>query len=326
MPHPTTNQVTVDDSKVHGDWRDELFQNGYVVVKNAILPERCEYYIDKMFEWLESFPFGFDRNDRSTWTEQHLPTHIKGGMYPGYRIQHEKFIWEARTEDGVIEAFAKLWGTDKLLVSFDGMNFTLPSGTTLPQTKPWPHIDQSPLRQGMQCVQGVLNFAPNGPQDGGLLVVKGSTKLMPEFVKTHSGEIGRETWGPSDWFGFDESEVKWFEERGCEILKVNAEAGDLILWDSRTMHFNCVPSSQNLRAVVYACYTPASFATPDVLQKKSEFFDQRIGTTHWPHDNLFTETSHANRPEEDEGDLTKRLYEEPVETDLVLKLAGKKPY
>lgn len=159
-------------------------------------------------------------------------------------------------EDGVIEAFAKLWGTDKLLVSFDGMNFTLPSGTTLPQTQPWPHIDQSPLREGMQCVQGILNFAPNGPQDGGLLVMKGSTKLMPEFFKTHSGTIGRETWGPSDWFGFDEGEVKWFEERGCEIHKVTAEAGDLILWDSRTMHFNCVPSTQNVRAVVCEYSSP----------------------------------------------------------------------
>jgi hypothetical protein len=194
---------------------------------------------------------------------------------------------------GVIEAFAKLWGTDQLLVSFDGINFTLPSGNNLPQTQPWPHIDQSPLREGMQCVQGILNFAPNGPQDGGLLVMKGSTMLMPEFFKTHSGTIGRPTWGPSDWFGFDESEVKWFEEKGCEIYKVNAEAGDLILWDSRTMHFNCVPSSQNLRAlvckylhlvlmvsliVIDACYTPASFAKPETLQQKAELFDQRIGT------------------------------------------------
>ncbi|KAJ5373312.1 hypothetical protein N7517_005318 [Penicillium concentricum] len=300
-------QITVDDSKVHGDWRDELFQNGYVLVKNAISPARCEYYIDKMFQWLESFPFGFDRNDQSTWTEEHLLTYIKGGMYHGYRIQHEKFIWEATTEDGVIEAFAKLWGTDKLLVSFDGMNFTLPS-------------------EGMQCIQGILNFPPNGPQDGGLLVMEGSKRLLPEFFKTHSGTIGCPTWGPSDWFGFDESEVKWFEERGCEIHKVTAEPGDLILWDSRTMHFNCVPSTQNLRAIIYACYTPASFATPDVLQQKGENFDQRIGTTHWPRDNLSTETSHANHPEEDKGDLTKHLYEEPIETDLALKLAGKIPY
>lgn len=96
MPHPT-NQNTVDDSKVYGDWRDELFQNGYVVIKNAISKERCNYYIEKMFQWLESFPWGFDRNDRSTWTDRHLPEHIKGGMYHGYRVQHERFMWEARS-------------------------------------------------------------------------------------------------------------------------------------------------------------------------------------------------------------------------------------
>lgn len=96
MPHPT-NQNTVDDSKVYGDWRDELFQNGYVVIKNAIPKERCNHYIEKMFQWLESFPFGFDRNDRSTWTDRHLPEHIKGGMYHGYRVQHERFMWEARS-------------------------------------------------------------------------------------------------------------------------------------------------------------------------------------------------------------------------------------
>ncbi|KAJ5809649.1 uncharacterized protein N7503_001867 [Penicillium pulvis] len=325
MLHPT-NQTTLDDSKFYGDWRDELFQNGYVVIKNAIPKERCNHYIEKMFQWLESFPLGFDRYDRSTWTDCHLPEHIKGGMYHGYRVQHERFMWEARSEAGVIDAFEKLWGTDKLLVSFDGMNFVLPSGKPLPQTQPWPHIDQSPLREGMQCVQGILNFAPNGPDDGGLLAMKGSTKLMPEFFKTHPKTMNRPTWGPSDWFGFEENEVKWFEERGCEVQKVNADAGDLILWDSRTMHYNCVPSSQNIRAVIYACYTPASFAKPETLQQKGKLFDQRIGTTHWPHDNLFTETSYAKRPGEDNEEATKRLFEEPLETDLILKLAGKAPY
>lgn len=97
MPHPTANQTTVDSSKVHGDWREELFNNGYVVVKNTITQARCEYYIEKMFQWLESFPFDFYRNDRSTWNEKHLPAHIKGGMYHGYGIQHENFVWEART-------------------------------------------------------------------------------------------------------------------------------------------------------------------------------------------------------------------------------------
>ncbi|KAL2839418.1 hypothetical protein BJY01DRAFT_257758 [Aspergillus pseudoustus] len=326
MPHQTTNQQTVDTSIEYGDWRDELFQNGYVVLKGVIPQARCDHYIDKMFQWLESFPYGFRRDDRSTWTEEHLPTHIKGGMYHRYRVQHERFVWEARTEPGVLDAFAKLWGTDKLLASFDGINFTLPADTPLPQTQPWPHIDQNPQREGMQCVQGILNFAPNGPKDGGLLVMKGSTKLMPEFFKTHSKVIGRQTWGPTDWFGFEKDELKWFEDRGCEIHKVCADPGDVILWDSRTMHFNCVPTSQNIRSLVYACYTPASFATPETLQKKAELFDERVGTTHWPHDNVFKCSVEKMRPDEEAEGASKRLFEEPIETEQVLKLAGKIPY
>ncbi|KKY21922.1 putative phytanoyldioxygenase [Phaeomoniella chlamydospora] len=325
MPH-AVEPPTVDPTKSFRDWRDDLFRDGYVVIKNVIPQERCDYYIDKMFEWAGRFPWGFDRNDRSTWTDEHLPTHIKGGMYHGYRVQHERFMWEARTEPGVIEAFTKLWGTDKLLASFDGMNFTLPSGTPLEPTQPWPHVDQNPKRTGMQCVQGIINLAPNGPDDGGLLVMQGSTKIMEEFFKTHQGVIGRATWGSSDWFGFDEEEVKWFEDRGCKILKVCAEPGSIILWDSRTMHYNCVPKTQNLRAVIYACYTPSSFASPEVLKEKARFFDERMGTTHWPHDNLFPNVEKKPRlglPDDQERD---RPFEEPEETELVLKLAGKLPY
>ncbi|RDW79243.1 putative phytanoyldioxygenase [Aspergillus mulundensis] len=323
MPHAVN---TLDTTHSYGDWRDDLFKNGFVVVKNVIPKERCDYYIAKMFEWAERFPWGFDRNDKSTWTPEHLPTHMKGGMYHGYRVQHEKFIWEARTEPGVLETFSKLWGTDELLVSFDGMNFTLPTGKPLPPTEPWPHVDQSPLRKGMQCVQGILNFAPNGPKDGGLLVMKGSSKLMPEFFEAHPEVIGRQTWGSSDWFGFDEEEVKWFTDRGCELLKVCADPGDVILWDSRTMHHNCVPTSQNLRAIVYACYTPAAFAQPDILRQKAEFFDQRMGTTHWPHDNLFVHGKEPLRLGKEDNGKRDRPWEEPVETEQIQKLAGKLAY
>ncbi len=35
-------------------------------------------------------------------------------------------MWEARCEPTVIEPFAKLYGTDELLVSFDSFNIGLP--------------------------------------------------------------------------------------------------------------------------------------------------------------------------------------------------------
>ncbi|KUJ23197.1 uncharacterized protein LY89DRAFT_754934 [Mollisia scopiformis] len=128
------------------------------------------------------------------------------------------------------------------------MSLTLPSSTRAPG-QPWPHIDQSPHRTGLQCVQGILNFAPNGPEDGGLVVMKGSHALCEEFFRAHD-VTGRKTWGPDDWIGFEESETQWFEEKGCKVMKVCAEPGDLILWDSRTVHYNVRPRSQNLLALI----------------------------------------------------------------------------
>lgn len=100
----------------------------------------------------------------------------------------------------------------------------------------------------MQCVQGILNLAPNGPTDGGLMVMKGSSVLNEEFFASHTNE--RKTWGPTDWFGFTPDEVQWFADRGCELIKVCADPGDLILWDSRTVHYNVLPESEAVRSVL----------------------------------------------------------------------------
>jgi hypothetical protein len=55
---------------------------------------------------------------------------------------------------------------------------------------------------------------------------------------------------PDDWHGFDEDEVERFKEKGCEVVKVECEAGDLIVWNSRTVHYNILPEGQNKRPVI----------------------------------------------------------------------------
>lgn len=62
-----------------GDWRDEFHKNGCVVLKNVISPERAKYFQDKQIQWLRNFELGFDENDESTWTAEHLPVSFKGG-------------------------------------------------------------------------------------------------------------------------------------------------------------------------------------------------------------------------------------------------------
>merc|ERR1719198_1626140 len=71
---------------------------------------------------------------------------------------------------------------------------------------------------------------------------------------------------------------------------VTCEAGDLLLWDSRTIHCNSPavsePTSspeQLLRAVVYICMTPVSSAKPGVVEARRLAYNNRITTSHWPH-------------------------------------------
>lgn len=51
----------------------DLERDGYVVVPGAVPPEACAEFREQALQWLEKFPNGFDRNDRSTWTAEHLP-------------------------------------------------------------------------------------------------------------------------------------------------------------------------------------------------------------------------------------------------------------
>ena len=135
----------------------------------------------------------------------------------------------------MIEKFEELWGTKELLVSFDGANIAIPvNGRTQDDVvfKPWAHVDQNPNHRGLDCVQGIMNLNENGPDDGGLIVLKGSsalyTKLFDDFPeKTHPG-------GWKDWDRHDhsEEELQWLYDRGCEWEKVCAKPGDLLLWDS----------------------------------------------------------------------------------------------
>ncbi|CZR57868.1 uncharacterized protein PAC_07757 [Phialocephala subalpina] len=290
MPHAILPNTTTS----YNDWRDGLYRDGYAIIKNAVPADRAASYVESMTQWLEKFPLGFDRNDPSTWTEEHLPAHMKGGMYHGYSVSHEKFVWDARLEPGVLDA--------------------------------WPHQDQDSKIRGFQCAQGIINLVGNGPEDGGLVVVRGSHKFNDEFFKTHSMEK-KASWGPvpDDWHGFDDSEVAWFEDRGCKTIKVCAAAGDLIVWDSRTVHYNVLPEGKNTRAVIYACYTPAALASKEDLEKKKEIFEKRERTTHWPHRNFWRATEILRLGKKDPYHRD-RPFEEPVLNDRLLKLAGALPY
>lgn len=124
--------------------------------------------------------------------------------------------------------------------------------------------------------------------------------------------------------------MSWFQARGIEPVKVLAEPGDLIVWDSRTIHWGGEPEpgkSNTIRSVIYAAYAPASMASKESLEEKSKVFQLHGATTHWPHDNIKLRDLQAKLPD---GTLDPRHRTSPLEqapqTEQLLRLAGVKAY
>ena len=209
-------------------------------------------------------------------------------------------MWDIRAEPGVIDTFAKVWGTQELAVSFgefhderlslqrlsipphsdsmgftvliavDGVNVSLPFAQDSDIDRaPWPHIDQSPMRTGKYCVQGIMNLVSirtsctsckrnryyfdtqvqyeNGPRDGGLMVLDGSFALFTEFFKSHSDLTPPGGWTARSTFRYTEDHLRWFYDKGCQWVKVEAPPGSLILWDSRCTHYGAAAEGDRPR-------------------------------------------------------------------------------
>ncbi|OCF32459.1 hypothetical protein I316_05885 [Kwoniella heveanensis BCC8398] len=328
MPLPPFEYAHIFDEANYGDWRDELATKGWTVVKGAVPRERALSYRERMFEWLESFPLGFKRDDPSTWTNEHLPVHAKGGMFWSYGLSHESFCWDLRQEQGIIDAFTKVWGTDELVTSFDAGCIMLPGRTDVKDDQPWEHMDQSRHRRGFYCVQGIANLNENGPDDGGLMVMTGSSQLVEEYFDTFGRTYEKErTFGAFDYWMFSDEELKWFENKGCKWVKVTAGPGDLILWDSRALHYNVRPKGEKDRCCTYICMAPAKLQTEEDKRIRKEAFEAERGTTHVPighvYSRAFTPSVRDGKPDPlDTGRPRDRI----PQTDKILKLAGIKAY
>ncbi|KAH7346888.1 phytanoyl-CoA dioxygenase [Rhexocercosporidium sp. MPI-PUGE-AT-0058] len=307
-------------------WLSDLQKDGYVVVRNVIPRERAIAYQQKAFDWISTLRPGFDVNNPDTWIKKNLPFVSEIHTFYTYGIAHEKFMWNARMEPGVLKVFEELWGTSELLASFDALNVTFPNRKDIARRPAWEHIDQSPLRRGLQCVQGIISLSHAGPEDGGLMCYPGSHLLSDEFFDTQTDKTA---WRKNDFYGFTKTQLEWFTAKGLKPLKVCAEPGDLILWDSRTIHYGAEPTeaSNTIRTIIYAAYTPAKWATKEALEVKADIFKHFLGTTHWPHENLVKRNAQSML---EDGTRDPKDRDEPFElpkmTPDLLKLAGAKSY
>lgn len=213
-------------------------------------------------------------------------------------------------------------------MSFDGLNLSLPAApTTDPAlSRPWPHVDQSPHVARFDCVQGILNLLPNGPDDGGLMVLDGSAAHYAELWEHFEHKKPAGGWNTRAWQEVDADMCDWLiKTKGCRWVKVCAQPGDLLLWDSRTIHYGAPPSSTNPRFAAYVCYKPASMVDDDTRRALREAFAKRQGTSHDPScfrakERLPPQEHHSYE------EAARRPLQEPVLSQRGRRLAGLDTY
>lgn len=265
------------------EWLHNLYLNGWAIVKGVVPKEKALQYAERAEDWLEGFRMGYKRDDPTTYKSTNIPKHRRAGLFDAFSFSHAQFVWDCKSEPGVRDLFAQIWGTDKLTVSFDGGTLAIPTPNEPNHGKePWPHSDQSAYRTWAHCIQGLLNLLPNGPEDGGLAVMTGTASLFEQYFREHTAPP--EGWVKRDSFIWNDDTLEWFKARGCEWVKPSMDPGDFILWDSRAVHYGAAPTGENKRMAIYICYKPAEFLTEEQRQRKVEAFNRGYMTSHDPTD------------------------------------------
>lgn len=275
-----------------------LEDHGYVVIKEVLKPDEVEHALKLTWDYLEGLGTGIKRHDSGTWGNDRWPTTVHGDILPGHGIGHSAAQWYIRDRVAVKKAFAGIWGNPPggLLTSFDGMALWRPWAINpewkTQQAGSWLHIDQHPIgRPGRQCIQGLVTLLPTSPGTGGNVVIPDTHKDFSSIPDRYPKRINKLP-KHIDHFRFpvDDPLLK----KGPKPIMCHLEAGDLILWDSRTVHCGgpCLDDAMSeksqkanpnslLRAVSLICMMPKEKTSQAVLEERKKCLAEMVSTTNW---------------------------------------------
>jgi Phytanoyl-CoA dioxygenase (PhyH) len=237
------------------DWKFWV-NNGYIVIKNAVPKEQAKRLADFLWEFEEKDP-----NDATTWyvpprAEMKMKELTNTGMVEVYNHQ---LLWDNRQVPKVHEAFADIWGTEKLWVTIDRANLNLPIRPGF-EYKGFIHWDYDPETKP-QNVQGVLALADQDDEN------MGGFQCVPGLYRTY------ETWKLSQPEDRDHFKP---DVAGFEIVKVKMNAGDLLIFNSLQPHgIRPNKSNNKVRLAQYISMMPAEEDNEDLRQWRITSWKER---------------------------------------------------
>lgn len=241
---------------------------------------------------------------------RNMPVSLRG-IFQSFRMGNVQEVCDVKYSQEVVDLFRLVWakqdGTvpEHMLASSDAISIMLPHYRKPSARDTWGHVDQCPTRaplhvSGATCYQGLIVathqlvknpetgkneilLVHHAKEDGGLCVIHDSANRFSDAMAT----LGV-TRAERDWYKFDIAtrpdllkEIYDTEE----YTRIEAEAGDVIMWDSRTVHYGSRPDHgrTSIRSAFYICMMPREFATPKQLEARWKIFQKGQCTSHWPY-------------------------------------------
>jgi len=237
------------------DWKFWI-ENGYVVIKNAVPREQAKRLADYLWEYEDKDP-----NDIESWYKrpnvQMQMTELNNtGMV---EIYNHQYMWDNRQYPRVYEAFADIWGTEKLWSTIDRANLNFPLRPGF-EYKAFIHWDYDPETKPVN-VQGVLALADQTDE------TMGGFQCVPELYRTY------DTWK----LGQPEDRDHYKPDvTGFELVKVKMEAGDLLIFNSLEPHgIRANNSGNKVRIAQYIAMMPAQEDNEELRQWRINSWQSR---------------------------------------------------
>ena len=193
---------------------------------------------------------------------------------------HSALMWRIRSDKRIIAIFSKIWNTNDLITSFDGIGHRSPNESW---ELDW-HVDQDICEDKCVCVQGLLALSGSSAANGGTQFAIGT-----HFYHDKCMRILKQR--PRKWQFVSLEQTMLARFKKCQP---SLKPGDMLLWDSRIAHRVPRPRiAHTERTVAFLCMTPRQFATSSTLKRRRNAFEKGVSSTHWPH--LFCERRGDNQ-------------------------------
>ena len=303
-----------------------LKKYGVAIIPNVLDLNESNSLVSGIWDFLEHITHHWNepikRKTKKSWRGFYDLFPLHSMLLQHWGVGHAQVSWNMRQNRKIAEIFAHFWKCEpeELLVSFDGLSFSIPPEVTKKgwnRNNTWYHTDQSYTTPDFKCIQSWVTGLDINEGDATLSFMEGSNKFHDEF-REHFNITDK-----ANWYKLTKEQEQFYKDKGCEYKNIECPKGSLVLWDSRTIHCGIEPNKdrddKNFRAVIYLCYMPRSLCSDVNLKKKQNAFTELRTTSHYPCEiKLFPKTPRTYGSPLPEI----KQINNPILNDLGKKLAG----